>query len=142
VKCLGSIPRWTALVAVAVLTACSGPPTTATGPQSGPNDPITPTQVRYALLVDRIDTTTTQSNTVLTVTLRVRTQAGLAVVAAEVDLGVTQGQVSPQRTFMAPDGTVTAYWDIPPGRMVANLYGCARPPGQECATGPLFKWNQ
>jgi hypothetical protein len=93
-------------------------------------------------LVDRVDTVTVQTNTVLTFTLRVRTQAGLAVVAAEVDLGVTEGQVSPERMLMEPDGTVTAHWSIPPGRLVANLYGCARPPGQACASGPLFKWNQ
>jgi len=102
----------------------------------------TPTPVRYDLHILAIDTTALQSNTVLEFHLRAKTQDDRAVVAAAVDFGATEGHVHPPNTTVDSDGYVSVIWTIPPGPLVANLYGCARPPGQSCSTGPLFKWNQ
>jgi len=103
---------------------------------------VGPNAVRYQLIVQNVDTVFRQIETVLQIRMIVRSQEGRAVVAAAVDFGVTEGIVDPARTTMAPDGTVTATWTIPPGPLVANLYGCARPISQSCSSGPLFKWNQ
>lgn len=136
--------RWTIGIGCAIvsLAGCRDTPTTATGPQSAPLGPVSPDRVRYTLTVIAVDTVAQDSSTVLDVRLRVRTVAGLAVQAAEVDFGATEGAVEPTRTLMNPDGTVEVEWRIPRGTFVANLYGCARPIGQTCNTGPLYKWNQ
>ena len=138
--------RWTIGVVglVASLAGCSDTPTTATGPQSAPLGPVDPPSVRYRLVLLDADTTSMDGNTVLLVRMEVRTQegGGGSVASAAVDVGATAGSVYPTRTTTERGGTVTVVWWIPPGPLVAYFYGCARPIGQSCTNGPLFKWNQ
>jgi hypothetical protein len=132
--------RWMALVLV---VGCSDAPTTQTGVL--PRPPVGPPTIpatTYQIILLTADTATVDGDVVFTQRVSIRTRDGLAVVAAEVDFGATEGSVQPETMSMASDGTAQVTWIIPPSIRVANLLGCARPPLGTCRPGPILKWNQ
>lgn len=125
------------------LVACDGVPTTTTGvPERPPAGPPTIPAITYQVLLLHSDTALVAGDIIFTQHVSIRTRDGLAVIAAEVDFGATEGSVQPATMRMAPDGTALVVWTIPPSVRVANLLACARPLLGTCRPGPILKWNR
>ena len=136
-------PCITMPLATVLLAACSGPPTTATGPQSEPPaGPVDPPAVTYQIVLLGMTTTQLETETVLRQDLRVTTAEGLTVGAVTVDLAVTDGVLDHPAASANSGRSITVTWTIPANVTVASLLACARPPiSQPCTRGPILKWT-